>query len=213
MSYYHDLVTQKSWEELGRLRHLSNFVLIGGWAVYLYTRSLKSKDIDIIINFEQLPVLEKHYRLVKNERLKKYEAIREEVQIDIYLPHYSTLGIDVSILQKETLALEGFTLLDPDYLTTLKLYVLSKRARSAKGEKDFIDLISLIHSGRVNLTTVSHLVRLHGLTGSLPVFFEILREHLDISELAMKQHAYSKIKKQILSSLRVDTVQAGGDAF
>ena len=48
MEYYHDLVTQKSWEELQQLRKIIDFVLIGGWATYLYTKTLKSKDIDII---------------------------------------------------------------------------------------------------------------------------------------------------------------------
>jgi len=28
-----------------------DFVLIGGWAVWLYTSSVKSKDIDIYVNF------------------------------------------------------------------------------------------------------------------------------------------------------------------
>jgi len=30
------------------------FVLIGGWAVYLYSKALKSRDIDIVIDFETL---------------------------------------------------------------------------------------------------------------------------------------------------------------
>lgn len=46
MAYYNDLITEKSWQYLQTLRRETNFVLIGGWAVYLYTKSLKSKDFD-----------------------------------------------------------------------------------------------------------------------------------------------------------------------
>src|SRR3989339_461295 len=70
--YYHDLITQKSWEELINLKKLADFVLIGGWATYLYTRALKSKDIDIAINYDQLPILSKSYRLIKNY-IQKYK--------------------------------------------------------------------------------------------------------------------------------------------
>ena len=52
MAYYHDIITQKSWEELKTLNKKVKFVLIGGWATYLYTKELKSKDIDILINFD-----------------------------------------------------------------------------------------------------------------------------------------------------------------
>ena len=89
--YYNDLVTQKSWKTLQELRGNVDFVLIGGWAIYLYTHSLKSKDIDLIVDFDQLDKLRKGFTVVKNERLRKYEARREEVQIDVYLGHYKNV--------------------------------------------------------------------------------------------------------------------------
>ncbi len=45
MTYYHDLITKQSWEELQRLQKNIDFVLIGGWAIYLYTKALKSKAV------------------------------------------------------------------------------------------------------------------------------------------------------------------------
>jgi len=36
----------------GELKGFADFVLIGGWGVYLWTRSLKSRDIDIYIDQE-----------------------------------------------------------------------------------------------------------------------------------------------------------------
>lgn len=35
MEFYNDLITQKSWQTLKRLAGKIEFVLIGGWAVYL----------------------------------------------------------------------------------------------------------------------------------------------------------------------------------
>ncbi|MBU3935685.1 hypothetical protein KJ909_03355, partial [Patescibacteria group bacterium] len=75
--FYHDIITQKSWEELTKLGKTCKFVLIGGWAVYLYTKTLKSKDIDILTEYEELGNLRKIYDVAKNERLKKYEARRD----------------------------------------------------------------------------------------------------------------------------------------
>lgn len=80
MPYYHDLITEQSWQELIQLHQLIPFVLIGGWATYLYTKALKSKDIDIAIDYPALSALKNAYDVQKNDR---------------YLPHYSKLGISV----------------------------------------------------------------------------------------------------------------------
>jgi len=53
MDFYHDLVTDKSWELLKKLKKNYDFILIGGWAVFLYTHALKSKDIDLVCEYDQ----------------------------------------------------------------------------------------------------------------------------------------------------------------
>jgi len=146
MDCYHNIITQKSWKELTKLGKTCNFVLIGGWATYLYTKTLKSKDINSLIQYEELGKLRKKYNVAKNGRLKKYEARREEIQIDIYLPHYSAIGIHIKNLMKQTTSLEGFTLLKKEWLLALKIYVLSQRVRTTKGEKDFLDILSLFQT-------------------------------------------------------------------
>ena len=60
MTYYHNTITQKSWEELQILKNRLPFVLIGGWATYLYTHALKSKDNGILIEFVQLTISDQH---------------------------------------------------------------------------------------------------------------------------------------------------------
>ena len=49
MQFWNEVLTEKSWNVLKDLnRERFDFILIGGWAVYLWARSHKSKDIDII---------------------------------------------------------------------------------------------------------------------------------------------------------------------
>ena len=54
MEFYNDLITRESFTYLQSMRKKYDFILIGGWAVYLYSKSLKSKDIDIIIDYDVL---------------------------------------------------------------------------------------------------------------------------------------------------------------
>lgn len=197
MTYYHDLITQKSWEELQQLKHHLPFVLIGGWATYLYTKTLKSKDIDILITFDQLATIQKHYQLVKNERLSKYEAIKGEVQIDIYLPHYSNIGIPVEHLIEQTQSVEGFTLIRPEYLIALKLFTLSQRGRSPKGHKDFLDLVGLLRALPASQEPVVHLLTDYQLTEALDTFHQFLTEITEIPELAINPHQYAKFRRTL----------------
>ena len=74
MEYWSTIITQKSWEILQQIKPKIDFVLIGGWATYLWTRAHKSKDIDIVIDFDELAKLRKKYSVKKNDNLKKYET-------------------------------------------------------------------------------------------------------------------------------------------
>jgi hypothetical protein len=47
MGFWHSELVESSWSTLQQLKNRYEFILVGGWAVYLYTKALKSKDIDI----------------------------------------------------------------------------------------------------------------------------------------------------------------------
>jgi len=179
-----------------------DFVLIGGWAVYFYAKTLKSKDIDLLVNFDQLPRLGKLYALSKNERLKKYEAIKDELQIDIYLPHYSVLGIPVEKLLSQVKLVEGFKLLSPDYLLALKFYTLSQRGRTPKGRKDFLDAVSLIRNDPSLLSKARKLVESYGFGSGWETFTALLKENLDLPELDFNRHQFAKFKELFSTSAR-----------
>src|SRR3989338_5119903 len=106
--YYQDLITEKSWQFLQELKKTVAFVLIGGWSVYLYTNRLKSKDIDIIVDYDTLVKLNKLGALTKKQRLLKYELKEEAVSVDIYLPYYSVIGLPVEAVIQYTTDLGGF---------------------------------------------------------------------------------------------------------
>lgn len=201
MQYYHELVMQKSWEELTALRAKIEFILIGGWAVFLYAKTLKSKDIDIIVDYSQLPVLARHYQLNKNDRLHKYEAVKGEVQIDIYLPHFSQLGIPVEEVIKQTTSLEGFTVIEINMLFALKLFTLSQRGRTPKGRKDFLDLISLFTADQCDRQVIQGHLKKYKLQLTLVSFSELLQETSDLPELGLNQHRFSKVKSALKETL------------
>ena len=199
MAYYHDLTTQKSWDELKNLHNICDFTLLGGWAVYLYTHGLKSKDIDILVDYGELPKLQKNFEFIKNDRLHKYEAIRGPVQIDIYTPHYSELGIPVEILLENSHSKDAFQVIKPEYLILLKLYTLSQRGRTPKGRKDFLDLVSLNLALKDDpFILAAKLAQKYKLSDSLHFFTQILSENTSIPELNLTSHQFSPIKKSLL---------------
>ena len=82
MEYWHDLITEKSWKILQELKGKFKFTLIGGWAVYLFAKTQKSKDVDIIVDISTLQQIKNQYELRKNDNLRKYEMKISEIDID-----------------------------------------------------------------------------------------------------------------------------------
>lgn len=201
MDYYHNLITEKSWKELQELRRRLDFVLIGGWAVYVYAKTLKSKDIDIIVDYDKLPVLAKLYDLRKNDRLKKYQASREEVEIDIYLPHYSRIGIPVEDLLKQIVNLGGFRILEINHLLGLKIFTFSLRGNSTKGRKDFIDIVSLAAAKLADWEKIKRIIGKYRLEEPLANWTRALENTFEVGELKLNKHSFSKLKKEILGKL------------
>ncbi len=202
MPYYHDIITDQSWQELTLLNKLIPFVLIGGWATYLYTKTLKSKDIDIAVDYPALSQLKDAYDVHKNDRLHKYEAVKGPVAIDIYLPHYSKIGIPVGEIIKQSSMIDGFSVVDPDLLFTLKMITLNERGRTPKGRKDFLDLLALAHAGICNTDMITRLLSGYHQPAVAASFKTFLDETTNAPELNLNTHAYAKLKKILLKSIR-----------
>ena len=203
--FWNDSVTDASWEKLQDLGKEIDFVLIGGWAVYTYTKLHKSKDIDIIVGYDTLRKLESRYRMNKNDQLRKYEVVLDKFDIDIYLPSYSKLALPVEDIVREAVQKGGFTVPTPEMLVVLKLGAYSDRGRSIKGDKDSIDLLGLLFYGDVDVAKLGALLkryRLEGyarmLLGVLVGFDKDMLRFLDLNEKSfsvMKKRYEPRIRK------------------
>lgn len=201
MQFYHSLVTEKSYKFLQDLKRNYQFILIGGWAVYLYTRTLKSKDIDIIIDYDELAKFRENFDVFKNDRLKKYEIKTGEFDIDIYLPHYSELGIDAQEIQKKSIAREGFVVPELEILFLLKLYAWRERRGSAKGRKDELDIFSLIFLPEFNATKYLVQVKNLGMNKLHGDLVALIKNTSRIEELGINEQKMAKLKKIIFKTI------------
>lgn len=200
MDYYRDVVTEKSWAFLQELARTYPFVLIGGWAVWLYTKQLKSKDIDLIVEFSLLEALRQQYPMKKNDRLKKYEIAREEVQVDIYVPHWSTIGISCEYIIAQSVLREGFRVPPCELLVVLKLVAFAARRGSAKGRKDLLDIVSLIALPEFDFHRFKE-TRSDALLHGVQSLSDLIRSQTDVPELGLNRHRYAGLKKRWLSQM------------
>lgn len=202
MEIYHYLITEKSFKLLQTLRRRYRFILIGGWAVFLYAHSLKSKDIDLIIDYKELAKLKNDYDVIKNERLKKYEIKQDEIDIDIYLPHYSDLGIEILQIQKNCITREGFTVPQVEILLLLKLYAHKERQGSLKGKKDEIDILSLARLPEFDWLNYLKLVKTFNFKEEHQHFLTFLKVTRRAPDLNINDQQMAKLKKHILSQMK-----------
>jgi len=199
--FYHGLITEKSFKILQDLRRKFNFILIGGWAIFLYTKTLKSKDIDIIVDYDELEKLKKEFNVSKNERLKKYEVKIEEVDIDIYLPFFSNLGFPVEEIKNYCQSIEGFLAPFPEILLILKTGTYFERRETIKGSKDLIDIFSLLKEGQINWKTYKEIIEKYNLNEMNDKLKKIISSQRVIPELNLLNHQISKLKKEVLKNL------------
>lgn len=200
--FWHNLIIEKSFLALQELARSFKFTLIGGWAVYFYTKTLKSKDIDIIVDFEELGELKRNFTLIKNERLKKYEIRGDGFDIDIYVSHFSALGLPLDYVIKNTTTIEGFKLPKKEILLALKLFVYKERKGSLRGKKDMIDIVSLLYKNKISLSKFMVLLKKFKLDNLAQELIDILITTFEVKELNINRKQFSDFKKPILEELK-----------
>lgn len=200
--YWHSLITEKSWKILQELKSKFDFVLIGGWAIYLWTNGLKSKDIDIIVDFNVLERLKKEYELRKNDALKKYEIIVEEIDIDIYVPYFSRLGIPVEDIEAESSLIEGFKVANKEILLIMKQIAESSRNTSEKGEKDRIDILSILFFCDFDFKKYLILLKKYNKEEFYAKLLSLLKNFKDYKYFAMTPRQFKLKKNEILNKIK-----------
>ncbi len=164
MRFWNDAIVDKSWNVLQTLKKRYDFILIGGWAVYLYTNAMKSKDIDIIVDYATLEKIGLENVLKKNERLKKYEIKFQEISVDIYLPYFSKIVIPPEDLMEKLVVVQGFKIPAAKALLILKQQAEIERKNSIKGLKDRVDIMCLLLSGNIDFKRYNDLLDKYHLT-------------------------------------------------
>lgn len=201
MEYYHNLITDKSFQTLQNLKRKYQFILIGGWAIFLYTQALKSKDIDIIVDYKDLEKLKNDFSVFKNERLKKYEIKIEEIDVDVYLPFYSQIGLPVEEIKKYTQSQKGFIVPWPEILLILKIFVFKQRETSAKGGKDLLDIFSLLKNDLIDWSKYQKIISDYNLKSLNADLKNLIKSAKPLTELNLNEQAVAKLKKKILQEL------------
>ncbi|MBO3768834.1 MAG: hypothetical protein QXS51_06335 [Thermoproteota archaeon] len=204
MEFWNDIAIDRSFKILQELRREFDFILIGGWAVYFLTRAIKSKDIDIIVDFKDLTRLKLKMNIQKNDFLKKYEGEVEGVSIDIYVPYYSEFVIPPEEIMKNTVRVENFRIPKPAILLILKQQAELQRKNSVKGQKDRVDIVCLAISGKVDWKHYKQLVKKLGVEEYEKRLLEIIRsarvefEYLGIKNLREIKKMKDKVLKEVL---------------
>lgn len=201
MTYYHNLITDKSWQLLQQLKKEFQFILIGGWAVWLYAQTLKSKDIDFIVDYDQLELIRKSYNLFKNDRLKKYEIKVQQTDVDIYVPFYSNLGISAEKVIETAVSLQGFRVPRKEMLLLLKQKAFEARGLSVKGRKDYLDIFSLILLPDFDWRLYQEMLKKYKLTKLLHNLKKLIKESKAIQEFDLNTHQVARLKKKLLANL------------
>lgn len=199
--FWNSLLTEKSWEILQKLNKNYNFILIGGWAVYLLTKQQKSKDIDIVININELKKF-KQKHLNKNNHLKKYEIKVEEIDIDIYLEYFSELTIPVEDIKNYIIKTQGFTIVCPELLLILKQTAYKDRENSVKGEKDKIDIISLLFLSEINFNKYLKILKKYKIDIYLDDLKNILLNFKNYLAIGLNPREFKIKKNKILSKIK-----------
>src|SRR3989344_4178938 len=200
MEFWNSLLTEKSWNILKDLKGKFDFILIGGWASYLWTKTHKSKDIDIIIDLKTLYKIKNEYKLIKNDRLKKYEIKFGEIDVDIYVPYYSKLSLPIEGLKNYFTVVEGFKVVTPEILLILKQGAELDRGNSVKGQKDRIDIMTLLFYSDINFKKYNEILKRYKLDyiGELK---KIIKGFKDLKNLNTNAKDFKKIKNELLEKI------------
>ncbi len=199
--YYHNIVTEKSFKILRQLQRTHDFILIGGWAVFVWTKLLKSKDIDVVLDYPELEKFKAQYELAKNDRLKKYEAKEGEVDIDIYVNNYSNPGLPAEDIGRYTVSRGGFRVPRPEVLLLLKQAAHEARLGTPKGEKDKIDIVSLLADCEIDFVFYKKLLDVYKKSELKEKLKDLLKSVNQMPERNLNQHALSRLKSRVLERL------------
>src|SRR3989338_1277162 len=203
MEFWNSTLTEKSWNILLEINKKPfKFIVIGGWAAYLWTKLHKSKDLDIVLkDMQDLDYLKQNYAIKKNDNLKKYEISFEEIDVDIYVPFFSKLSIPVNDIKNYTTKIEGIEVVSSELLLILKQGAEFDRAGTIKGNKDQIDIIALICFTNVDFKKYNDILKKYKLEHFRARLKQIIINYKDIKYLDLNPRQFKLKKEELLKKI------------
>jgi len=212
MEVWNEKAVEKSENILKELKEFADFVVIGGWAVFLKTKAVRSIDIDIYINFNDFyrlqPVLvEKGIYINFNPKLKKYNTKIEEVDIDIYTPDQCGLIIPCKDIFENGWfeVIEGFKVLETEPLLLLKLKAEKERTNTMRGFKDRCDILALLANLDLNKKFMDDLFKRYNCLDLRKGLVGIIKQSSEEYKYALQKEIIpsrlKKLKKKLINKI------------
>ncbi len=198
--------TNRSLEVLRALPEGLDFVLIGGWAVYLYVGNQKSEDVDIAINLDKLDFFRKYGIEGYDGTTIKYSIING-TRVDLFISGYTDrdLPLPISKIMRDYVVIEGMKVVDRELLLLLKLWGYFGHDE-VKIRKDIIDVVSLVFYGSIGFEKFASYIKEYKVSKRRSS--DALLEYLDRSEglweyISPSKQEFDALKRRYKSRLRM----------
>ena len=203
MEFWNSDITNESWKELLVLSTKYNFILIGGWAIYLYTKLQKSRDIDMVVDYDQIKLLSVDFEMRKNPSLYRYEIKFQKFDIDVYTPFYSKLTVPPEDLINNYTLIENIRVPRVEELLILKLGAFDYRMNSIKGQKDRLDITGLAFYSNIDYSRLKTLLNKYEKPSYIDLYVNAIA-HIEkrlLPFLNLNESTYAKMKKKTLEKI------------
>ena len=203
MEFWNSDITNESWKELLILSTKYNFILIGGWAIYLYIKLQKSRDIDMVVDYDQIKLLSVDFEMRKNPSRYRYEIKFQKFDIDVYTPFYSKLTVPPEDLINNYTLIENIRVPRVEELLILKLGAFDDRMNSIKGQKDRLDITGLAFYSNIDYSRLKTLLNKYKRPSYIDLYVNAIA-HIEkrlLPFLNLNESTYAKMKKKTLEKI------------
>jgi hypothetical protein len=197
--------TNKSLKLLGSLTNHVDFVLIGGWAVYMYVGAQKSQDIDIVVDYDSLNYF-RQFGISEYPHSKIKYSVVDGVVVDLFVEEF--IDPDMPFPSKMVLdnyvRMQSIKVVDRNILILLKLWGYFS-ADEIKHRKDIIDVVSLLFYGGIDLKKVRRYVERYKIDKrkSSDAMLEYLDIGITLAEFIVeKKGDYAKLRERCRASIK-----------
>lgn len=203
MEFWNSDITGESGNQLISLSKKYKFVLIGGWAIYMYTKLQKSRDIDMVVDYVQTRPLFADFQMRNNPSLRKYEIKFQKFNVDVYTPFYSRLSVSPQDLLNNYRVIENIMVPRVEEMLILKPGAFYDRKSSIKGQKDRVDIAGLVFYSTVDYSRLRVLLNQYKKESYMDLLLDAvgnIDRHL-LPYLNLNESTYSKIRKRTLDAI------------